>query len=87
LTTDSDAAVLNDADLWILGAPGARYRRYVRDVRLEYGHLNESAWKKGRAAVLEDFVSRDRLYSTDQFQRDFGVVAKRNMSRELAELV
>ena len=49
---DANGCVLADADLAILGAPDDRYHRYVRDVRTEYAHVSEDAWRTGRAAVV-----------------------------------
>jgi predicted metal-dependent HD superfamily phosphohydrolase len=41
------------ADLAILTSERARYQQYVRDVRAEYAHVDDDAWRTGRAAVLE----------------------------------
>jgi len=41
------------ADLAILTSDRARYERYARDVRAEYAHVDDEAWRTGRTAVLE----------------------------------
>ena len=46
------AAVVIDADLSILAAEPARYSAYVAGVRAEYGHVDDAAWRRGRADVL-----------------------------------
>ncbi len=50
---DVPGAVVVDADLWILSSPRRRYDRYVDDVRAEYAHLDDAAWREGRRAVLD----------------------------------
>jgi predicted metal-dependent HD superfamily phosphohydrolase len=50
---DANGSMLIDADLAILTMDRARYERYARDVRAEYGHLDDDAWRAGRTAVLE----------------------------------
>lgn len=82
----TDEAVLSDADLWILGAPADRYRRYVADVRAEYAHVDDAAWRSGRAVVLDGLLGRDRLYACDRFRNDFEAAARLNLGRERAAL-
>jgi predicted metal-dependent HD superfamily phosphohydrolase len=83
---DANGAVLVDADLAILGAPTDRYRRYARDVRAEYAHVDAVAWGAGRSAVLERFLARPRLYATDRFHELLDGAARRNLAEELAAL-
>lgn len=83
---DPDAAVLADADLWILGSPPDRYRRYVRDVRAEYAHVDDDAWRAGRAAVLDRFLGRPRLYATARFHAALDGRARANLTAERATL-
>jgi predicted metal-dependent HD superfamily phosphohydrolase len=83
---DPDAEVLADADLWILGAPPARYRRYTADVRAEYAHADDDAWRTGRTAVLDSFLARRRLYATDRFHAELDATARANLARERATL-
>ena len=54
---DRSGAVLVDADLWILSAPADRYDRYVADVRAEYAHVPDDAWRTGRGQVLDRFLA------------------------------
>ena len=84
---DPDAAVLADADLWILAAPRSRYARYVHDVRAEYGWLDDAEWATGRSAVLAVFLDRPRLYSTDRAHAALGPGARANLGWELATLL
>ena len=44
---DLDGGRFCDADLSILGADPDRYERYTCDVRAEYSHLDDTAWRAG----------------------------------------
>ena len=54
---DARGRELIAADLAILTSDRARYERYVRDVRAEYAHVDDDAWRAGRAAVLRQLMS------------------------------
>jgi predicted metal-dependent HD superfamily phosphohydrolase len=77
------AELLSDADLWILGAPRERYRRYASDVRDEYGFLGDDAWRSGRAAVLGSLQARPRIY---RVASGWEAAARANLAWELATL-
>src|SRR5262249_44336165 len=49
---DTDALVLLDADLAILGAPPDEYERYAGGIRQEYAHVSDEDFRQGRIAVL-----------------------------------
>ena len=72
---DKHGAVFVEADLAILSSPAERYDRYARDVRGEYGHIDDAGWRTGRRAVLESLLSR----VTDERARS-------NLTRELSAL-
>ena len=81
---DANGAVLADADLAILGADADRYARYAADVRAEYAHVADDAWRAGRSAVLRRFLDRPRLYVTDRAHAALDASARRNLAAELA---
>lgn len=83
---DRNGAVLSDADLAILGSSPERYDEYAADVRAEYAHVDDEAWRRGRSAVLRSFLARDRIYRTDRAHDRFDAAARRNLARELAAL-
>lgn len=82
---DGNAAVLCDADLAVLARPGPDYDRYAAVVRREYGHLDDAAWRLGRAAVLQGLAGRPQLFRTTP-ARFWEPAARANLSRELAAL-
>ena len=49
---DDAGALLCDADLAVLAAPPERYAAYVRGVRREHAHVDDGAFRAGRAQVL-----------------------------------
>lgn len=83
---DFRGAWLSDADLSVLGALPGRYHVYVRDVRAEYGHLDDATFAAGRARVLGRLLDLDPLYRTPRGVRLWGDVARRNLADELETL-
>jgi predicted metal-dependent HD superfamily phosphohydrolase len=82
-----DALALLDADLWILGASGRVYDRYAALIRREYAHVEGDAYRAGRAAVLERFLQRERLYLGDWPGVSVREArARENLKREIASL-
>jgi predicted metal-dependent HD superfamily phosphohydrolase len=81
-----DRAVLIDADLAVLGSDPAAYQAYVTGVRAEYGHLDDEAWRRGRAEVLHRLVDRRPLYVTEPGRRRWESRARANLAAELATL-
>lgn len=82
--TDRDGAVLCDADLAILGAAPGRYATYAADVRREYAHLDDVAFRRGRARVLRALRALDPLYRTPTGARAWTAAARANLDAELA---
>ena len=63
ISTDSRERLVVDVDLAILGAPRGRYEGYMKQIRREYGWLleeNPEAFRQGRKAVLDRFLTRAR---------------------------
>ncbi|AZO01835.1 MULTISPECIES: hypothetical protein [unclassified Mesorhizobium] len=82
----SDAALLLDMDLAILGADPAVFDAYEQAVRLEYGWVEEPMWRAGRSAVLKSFLARPHIFYTAEFQNRFEPKARQNIERSLAAL-
>lgn len=78
-----DAALFIDADLAVLGSDPERYRRYAADVRREYAHLADEEYRRGRRAVLEDLLARERIYHTDLMRDRLEAAARANIREEL----
>lgn len=82
---EGEAALLGDIDLAILSAPPARFARFEHDVRREYAHVGDAAYRLGRARVLRGFLERLAIYRTPAFEHLEGE-ARRNLTRALASL-
>jgi len=83
---DPDTQLLLDIDLAILGTSAARYAEYGRQVRAEYAHLDEAAFRTGRARVLQGFLARPCLYFTAPYREALEARARVNIGQELAAL-
>lgn len=84
--TDERGALLSDADLSILGQIPGRYHVYVRDVRLDYAHVDDAAWRVGRSRVLEGLLAADPLFHTAHGRELWDAQARANLADELAGL-
>jgi predicted metal-dependent HD superfamily phosphohydrolase len=82
--TDTDAKVLVDIDLSILGRPIDDFDRYEAAIRGEYAHVPDEAFAQGRAAVLRRFLDRPTIYTTRRFRERYEAVARKNLIRSLA---
>ena len=83
---DAPGVLLSDADLAVLGAGADRYAEYAEDVRREYGHLGDDAFRAGRAAVLRGLLDRPRIYAGDLAHRRWDAPARRNLRLEISAL-
>lgn len=83
---DVRGALLSDADLAVLGAEPDRYARYAGDVRAEYAHVDDDAFRSGRTAVLRSLLERPRLYVTQEGHRRWDAAARRNLRDEISRL-
>ncbi len=79
-------SAFHDADLWILSAETARFEEYCAQVREEYAHVPEAAYRAGRSAILGELARRPRLYATDHAHAQWEPTARVNLDRELARL-
>lgn len=84
--TDERGALLSDADLAVLGQVPGRYHVYVRDVRLDYEHVDDDDWRDGREEVLRSLLGRDRLFRTQRGRELWEDRARANLESELAAL-
>ena len=83
---DDDARLLVDVDLAILGADPQRFDESDQQIRAEYAHVPEDEFRAGRRRVLNGFLARPRMYSTEYFHSAFEQRARDNLARALARL-
>lgn len=75
-----------DLDLSILGAMEEEYDAYAQQIREEYCHFSWEDYSKGRRAVMEGFLKRERLYFTPHFYNKYESVARNNIQSEIDSL-
>ncbi|MBD2842945.1 HD domain-containing protein [Erythrobacter rubeus] len=72
-----DCAHFLDMDLGILGAPASRFDIYEQQIRAEYAHVPDDAFREGRAKVLRHFSQREQLYFSPWGQDRFEARARK----------
>ena len=82
----TDMAVFLDMDLSILAAPDAAFDAYEDGVRHEYREVPPDLFRMGRAAILEGFLARDRLYMSPWGLERFETPARVNLRRSIEAL-
>jgi predicted metal-dependent HD superfamily phosphohydrolase len=82
-----EAQILLDVDLAILGAPREAFDLYEHRISREYAWVPEAAYRARRAAILQSFLDRPRIYSTPEFKDSaYGIRAPVNLRHALAQL-
>lgn len=80
-----DIQLFLDADMAILAAEPARYRRYLRGVRSEYSHFDDEAFRTGRTSFLHSVLERERIFLSERARELWEEPARANLCGELAE--
>ncbi|XP_041357686.1 uncharacterized protein LOC121374645 [Gigantopelta aegis] len=94
---DSDVLFFLDFDMAVLGKEergkyslhkmlNTYYNRYASQIRLEYSHLSDDTYKAKRAQVLEGFLSREHIFTTKEFQKQYEAQARKNICNEISQL-
>lgn len=81
----ADIEFFLDADMAILAAEPARYRRYLRGVRSEYSHFDDEAFRAGRTTFLRSILERERIFLSKEGLQLWEEPARANLCGELAE--
>lgn len=81
----TDIEFFLDADMAILAADSARYRRYLRGVRSEYSHFDDEVFRTGRSTFLRSILERERIFLSEQAYKLWEEPARTNLRAELTE--
>lgn len=81
----TDIQLFLDADMAILAADSARYRRYLRGVRSEYAHFDDEAFRIGRTTFLRSILGRERIFLSEEALKLWEEHARANLCTELSE--
>lgn len=82
----SDAAIMVDIDLAILGASAPVFEAYDAAIRREYEWVPETRYREGRMRVLTGFLARASIYRTPWFGKRYEQRARQNLERKIEEL-
>jgi predicted metal-dependent HD superfamily phosphohydrolase len=72
-----------DIDLSILGADEKTYQEYAENIRKEYSFVEKSVYVENRKKILEKFLARRNIYSTEHFRNKYESKARSNIQFEL----
>lgn len=81
-----DSQLVVDIDLTILGADEATYAVFERNVREEYWWVPLALFRRKRAAILQSFLARPQIYSTELFRGRYEMRARQNLADALEAL-
>lgn len=79
----TDAELLLDIDLGILGQSPAIFADYDEAIRREFSWVPRAQHQLGRSAVLKSFLQRPHIYSTGEFRSLYEEQARMNLASRL----
>lgn len=82
----SDAQLLVDIDLSILGTSWAVFEHYDRAIRQEYHWVPEAEYRSARARVLQQFLDRPVIYQIPLFRDRYEARARENLRGKIGRL-
>jgi predicted metal-dependent HD superfamily phosphohydrolase len=82
----SDAPLMVDVDLSILGQEPKRFSEYEAQIRAEYSSVPKLIFNFKRAQILQRFLERPRIYATDHFASRYEQSARRNLADSVQTL-
>jgi len=82
-----DGKFIADIDIAIFGKPPEVFDEYECRIRKEYSWASKDEYNVGRSAILQRFLSRPRIYYTDEFQNKYEEQAQENLERSLSSML
>lgn len=83
---DVDTQLLLDIDLSILGSSYSRFDEYERQVRMEYAHVDDAAFRAGRLKFVDGMLARPAIYGTQVYREALEPRARENLRRSFEAL-
>ena len=85
---NSDLNLFIDMDLSIFGASREDYEEYTKNIRQEYIHYDDEAFRKGRAHVMKHFLPKEGefIFKSQFFIDRLEEQAKANINWEIGVL-
>jgi predicted metal-dependent HD superfamily phosphohydrolase len=81
-----DEKLLVDVDLSILGQSEQRFWEYEQKIRQEYSWVPKEVFAAKRAEILEQFLARRGIFSTEWFCAKYEDQARRNLRASISKL-
>ena len=81
-----DAALIVDVDLSIFGQSEQRFAEYEQQIRKEYRWVPGLIFKPRRIEILQHFLDRERIYTTEFFAAKYEETARRNLENSIRRL-
>ena len=75
-----------DVDLSILGREKNRFFKYEEEIRREYEWVPLSVFVPKRAEILQRFLARGHIFSTDWFRQKYEKQARMNLEESISRL-
>ena len=84
--SDSDASLLVDVDLSILGQTPELYAEFEENIRQEYAWVSPADFAAGRSGVLQSFLNRESIFNSEPFRRKYEPQARVNLAWAIKRL-
>jgi len=76
---DFGGKLLLDIDLSILGQDAETFNKYELAIRKEYSWVDELLFNEVRLRIVDDFLSRDKIYNISYFHNKYEKTARENL--------
>jgi predicted metal-dependent HD superfamily phosphohydrolase len=85
-SVDPEAQFLADIDLVTLGQSERNFNEYEKNIRTEYSWVPAEDYRAGRLKVLQSFLTRPFIYSSQVFREKYEIPARRNLQHSVSLL-
>lgn len=82
--TGHDTQIMVDIDLSILGREWNVYEQYTQQIGEEYKAVMKLIYRFRRKSIMQSFLKRDRIFSTQLFYDRYETQARKNIAREIS---
>jgi predicted metal-dependent HD superfamily phosphohydrolase len=84
--SETDAQLLVDVDLSILGRESQVFWEYEQNIRKEYEWVPISIYRQKRREILQSFLDRPNIYQLDLYRRLYESQARENVQQAISRL-
>jgi len=84
--TALDSMLIVDIDISVLGKRGRLFDEYETNIRREYSWVPEEQFRQGRSVILQMFLDKEHIYSTEFFRERYEEQARENLQRSINSL-